>query len=61
MANGRCRLHGGKSTGLKNPHKCITHGLRTKEAMARKKEIKALIKASQEMLDGIGKSRKAFY
>ena len=54
MANGRCRLHGGKSTGPRNPHKRITHGLRTQEAMARKKEIQAFLKVSHEMLDGIG-------
>ena len=33
MKNGKCRYHGGKSTGAKNPHRPITHGMRTKDVM----------------------------
>ena len=33
MKNGRCRYHGGKSTGAKNPHRPIKHGRYTKEAI----------------------------
>lgn len=51
MTNGRCRLHGGKSTGAKKPHRHITHGLRTKEAIAERKAVKALLKASRELLE----------
>jgi hypothetical protein len=38
MANGRCRMHGGKSTG-----RPITHGLRTKQKLKISKEINNLI------------------
>ena len=53
MNNGRCRLHGGKSTGAKQPHKRITHGLRTKESMKQRKETRELIKASRDLLKQI--------
>ena len=53
MDNGRCRLHGGKSTGAKNPHKRITHGLRTKEAIAQRQAERQLLKASKELINSI--------
>lgn len=53
MANGRCRLHGGKSTGAKNPHKRITHGRRTKQAIAQRKAESALMKATRALIKDI--------
>ncbi|MBT5967489.1 MAG: hypothetical protein HOG60_09400, partial [Gammaproteobacteria bacterium] len=53
MKNGRCRLHGGKSTGAKNPHKPIIHGRRTKETIAQRKAERQLLKASMELIDAI--------
>jgi hypothetical protein len=38
MPNGRCRMHGGESTG-----RPITHGLRTKQNLKISKEINILI------------------
>ena len=38
MPNGRCRMHGGKSTG-----RPISHGQRSKETDKNKKEIKFLL------------------
>ena len=38
MANGRCRMHGGKSTG-----RPVTHGQRTKEAKANRQAAKAVL------------------
>jgi hypothetical protein len=38
MANGRCRMHGGKSTGRPK-----THGLKTKQNLKISKEINNLI------------------
>ena len=38
MKNGRCRMHGGKSTGAP-----IKHGQRTKAAMAQRKSDRELI------------------
>lgn len=50
MKNGRCRYHGGKSTGAKKTHKTITHGLYTKEAIAERKLIsRHLIKSAEEI------------
>jgi len=38
MANGRCRMHGGKSTG-----RPTTHGQRTKAAKANRREAKDVL------------------
>jgi hypothetical protein len=46
MENGRCRMHGGKSTG-----RPITHGRNTKAAKQQRKEFRALMKALRELLD----------
>ena len=40
MPNGRCRMHGGRSTG-----RPVTHGQRTKKAMTDRKEIRKILKA----------------
>ena len=39
MPNGRCRMHGGKSTG-----RPVKHGFNTKEAVAERKQLKDLIR-----------------
>lgn len=51
MKNGRCRMHGGKSTGPKTPEGIerirqahLKHGLYTKEAIAQRKEFNALLR-----------------
>ena len=44
MKNGRCRYHGGKSTGAKNPHRPIKHGLYTKDAILERRAISQLLK-----------------
>lgn len=51
MKNGRCRLHGGKSTGPKTPEGIerirqahLKHGMYTKEAIASRKEFYSLLK-----------------
>lgn len=45
MKNGRCRLHGGVSTG-----RPITTGLWTKEAIRQRKNVSALIRQTKELL-----------
>ena len=50
MANGRCRMHGGKSTGPKNPHITLKHGRYTKEAIAQRKQVSALIRQYRALL-----------
>lgn len=42
MKNGRCYLHGGKSTGAKQPR--VKHGLYTKEAIELRKKYAELIR-----------------
>ena len=43
MRNGRCYLHGGKSTGAKNPHRPIKNGLYTKKNIEEWKAIKEFV------------------
>lgn len=48
MANGRCRFHGGKSTG-----RPITTGLFTKDAILEREKINQLLKETNKLLDAI--------
>ena len=53
MKNGRCRFHGGKSTGAKSPHQPLKHGFYTKEAMSQRKLLRNLILSSVDGIDEI--------
>jgi hypothetical protein len=60
MANGRCRLHGGLSTGPKTEagiarirQARLKHGRFTKAAKAERRYIRELISASRSALKGI--------
>ncbi len=46
MANGRCRLHGGKSTG-----RPVTHGQRTKEAKANRREANEILAYLRKLIE----------
>ena len=46
MKNGRCRLHGGLSTGAKNPHRPIKHGRYTKEAIEERRLMNQFLRES---------------
>ena len=51
MANGRCKLHGGKSTGAPLGNKnALKHGFYTAEAVAQRRRLSALLKESRELL-----------
>ena len=61
MKNGKCRLHGGKSTGprttegkLKVGQAHLKSGLFTREAKAAKEELRSLIKACRVYLKAVG-------
>jgi hypothetical protein len=64
MRNGRCRLHGGLSTGPKTRegierirHAQLKHGRYTKEAQAERAEARRLrreLRAAIEVLDALG-------
>jgi len=65
MKNGRCRLHGGKSTGPKSPEGIerirqahLKHGEYTKEAIASRKEFNALMKQLRGTLIEINDNHK---
>jgi hypothetical protein len=50
MKNGRCRWHGGKSTGAKSPHRPVKHGERTKQAEQDRREIASLMNAAKKLI-----------
>jgi hypothetical protein len=49
MKNGRCRYHGGKSTGARNPP--VKHGYYTKTTIEERGWLKQLLKDVDELLD----------
>ncbi len=52
MANGRCRMHGGKSTGAPRGNRnAFKHGLYTAEAIERRREIAELIRTMNELAE----------
>ena len=48
MANGRCRMHGGKSIG-----RPVTHGQFTKEALVQRSKLLKLSRELRELLQSI--------
>lgn len=61
MANGRCRLHGGltRNTGAKTPEGKLRqkmaswkHGMRSKEAIEERRQIRAFMKESRQLIGG---------
>jgi hypothetical protein len=62
MANGRCRLHGGKSTGPRTAEglaRCRAarwkHGRYSRKALAETRRVQALLKASEDLITAIWK------
>jgi uncharacterized protein YjcR len=52
MPNGRCRLHGGKSTGAPRGNKnALKHGRYSATAIARRREVRALLQGIKELAD----------
>ncbi len=50
MPNGRCRMHGGLSPGAPKGNKnALKHGLYTAQAIARRREISALMRAMKAL------------
>lgn len=63
MSNGRCRLHGGKSTGPRTPEGLersrkanFKHGLYSAESLAERKFIRQLLRSSREILEQVEKN-----
>lgn len=60
MANGRCRMHGGKSTGPRTPEGLersrkanFKHGLYSAESIAERKFIRQLLHNSREIIEQV--------
>lgn len=53
MKNGRCRWHGGKSTGAKKPHRPIKHGRYTRNALQQKQELVELLRVAKRFAGSI--------
>ena len=51
MTNGRCLLHGGKSTGAKNPR--VKHGYYTKAVIEERKMINQLLLQARDTITEI--------
>jgi hypothetical protein len=52
MPNGRCRLHGGKSTGPPKGNKnALKHGRYTAQAIARRRELRSLLQGIKQLAD----------
>ena len=58
MRNGRCRLHGGKSTGPpKGNQNALKHGRYAASAIAHRREVRALLQAIKRLTDEESESR----
>jgi hypothetical protein len=53
MKNGRCRFHGGKSTGAKTPYRPIKHGFYTKEALEERRLLNLYLRDVVDTMDEI--------
>ena len=63
MANGKCRMHGGKSTGPRTPEGLersrkanLKHGLYSAELLEERKFMKQLLRSSRETLEQVEKN-----
>ena len=54
MPNGRCRMHGGKSTGAPKGNKnALKHGYFTADAIAFRRVVRQLIWETKESMDAL--------
>lgn len=53
MANGRCRMHGGKAGAPRGNQNALKHGHYTAEAIAQKRYIRNLLKRSKELIEEV--------
>ena len=54
MANGRCRMHGGKATGApKGNANALKHGLYTQEAITHRREISDMLKDMRDLVERV--------
>ena len=54
MKNGRCRMHGGKSTGPpKGTQNALKQGFYTRKAITGRRYVRQLIEDSKRLFDGV--------
>jgi hypothetical protein len=54
MANGRCRMHGGKSTGPpKGNSNALKHGYYTAQAIGNRRYLNRLLRESKETIETV--------
>lgn len=54
MTNGKCRMHGGASTGAPKGNKnALKHGYYTEEAITQRRQIASLIRQSSKLIHEI--------
>ena len=53
MKNGRCKFHGGLSTGAKSPHREIKHGHYTKKAITERRNMNLLLRDARDTVKEI--------
>jgi len=54
MKTGRCRMHGGKSTGAPTDNQnARKHGLYSRDAIEERRHIRALINSSKELVEKV--------
>ena len=52
MANGRCRMHGGRSTGAPRGNKnAFKHGLHTAEAIASREAMRSMLMDLRQLIN----------
>jgi uncharacterized protein YjcR len=53
MANGRCRMHGGKAGAPRGNVNALKHGLYTREVIVRRQYLRELIRESRETIEAL--------
>jgi hypothetical protein len=54
MANGRCRMHGGKAPGApKGNNQALRHGRYSAEAIAERRELAALLRDVKRLVERV--------
>ena len=54
MANGRCRMHGGKSPGAPiGNSNALTHGRYTADEITRRRGLSALLRAMRQLVESV--------
>ena len=53
MANGRCRMHGGKAGAHRGNSNALKHGFYTREVIIRRRYIRELMRESRQTIEAL--------